>query len=256
MKPLLIDGLNITRRVFEAAQRNSETPIKQEDFVKSSLSSLLRAVREVAPTHVICVFDGDGPTWRHDYYPDYKANREPPPAVFVDGCIEIRDRLAQEGIKSIKFDGFECDDVIASLAHKLGEKKVATVILSTDKDFSQLLSEHVWQYNHFSEEYRTPEWVVKKFDVEPALFTQAQAFMGDETDNIPGVKGIGPKTAAKLLKRFGSLDKIIRNATYLEGKMGVNIRNNLDNLKISFTLVTLKTDINLGLNLKEFSYPG
>jgi len=252
MKVLLIDALNTIRRVYEAGQRGA-TPASPEQFINTALRSIRRAVRSVNPSHVVCVFDGSGPTWRHRLYPEYKATRVAPPAEFLQGCEKIRKTLTGSGIATLTRDNYEADDVIASLALRLQENKITTVIVSTDKDFSQLLSETITQYNHFKDEYRNPAWVEEHFGVQATQFTEALAFMGDKTDNIPGVPGIGPKTAAKLLKRFGSLEKIINVAYCLEGKYGAAIRKHLDDLQLSRDLVKLKTDLQLGLNLKTFA---
>lgn len=254
MKLLLIDALNVIRRVFEAGQNSSAQILKKEDFVRAAVASIQRGVREVQPSHAVCVFDSVGPTWRHTLYPEYKANREPPPPLFYTGCTDIRHILEKAGIYCFSLDGYEGDDIVASLAHKAKQRSILSVILSTDKDYSQLLCDLIIQYDHFANEYRTETWVEQHYGVPSRLFAEAQAFMGDSTDNIPGVFQIGRKKAAALLKRFGSLEKVVRMSDHIEGKQGIHIRRDLDKLKLSYSLVTLKTDISLGVNLKEFIY--
>jgi len=251
---VLIDALNIIRRIFEIVSSADEGDVAIQ-AIRSSVASIRRAFREASATHGLVVFEGGGETWRHLLYPAYKGNRDEAPAELTEVVRDTWKELSGLGIRCFRKDGFEADDVIASVATRLDTSGVRVVIVSNDKDFLQLLSERVSVRNHFArsgeDAVRGLEWVEAKYGVPLDLFVDAMALIGDPVDNIPGIDGIGPKKAARLLSEWGSLDRLIENRGWIKGSIGNNLRASWERLDLSRQLFALKTDIELGLRLSD-----
>jgi protein Xni len=247
---LAIDAMNIVRRIYEAIPE-PDSDSKASKALKSSISSLRRALTEHRPSHACVVFDHGGNTWRHDLYSGYKANRDPMSDHLRDALILLKQELLESGIHWICVEGVEADDAIGALISnwcKFTTSKV--VVLSTDKDFFKLICDQVCIYDHFKSEWRDSQWVEEKFGVQPYQFEDFLALMGDAVDGVPGISKIGKKTAAKLLRIHGNLDRIIANADKIEGEVGVNLRKEIDQARLSKQLVSFKLDIPLGLTWK------
>lgn len=247
MSLLIIDALNIIRRIHEAIP-TPESEEKVADTVKSSLSSFRRALNNHSPTHAVAVFDYGGRTWKHDLYEGYQANRKPMPEHLRDGLAVIKRELQETGLHPIAIEGVEADDAIAALVEKWCSASAArAVILSTDKDFLQLLSEQVCIYDHFKGVWRDSAYVTAKFGVKPSQMGDLLALMGDAVDGIPGVSKVGAKTAAELLRINGNLDRVISNSDKVPGQVGANLRKGIEMARLSRKLVSFKTDMPLGL---------
>lgn len=218
-----------------------------------SLASILKAEK---PAYFAAAFDSRGPTFRHEFYPEYKANRPPAPPDLHAQIPLIGEILDKLGIRSVRQDGFEADDVIASLAARCTAEKRPCVILSGDKDLVQLEGEFVsilepgktggW-------EAVTAETVRKKWGVTPAQILDFLSLTGDRSDNVPGVAGIGAVTAAKLLNQYGSLDGIYAAADGIPGAAGKKLREGRENAYFSKRLITLSTDVPLPGDFSVFS---
>ena len=219
------------------------------------MQSLRRALRDTRPTHAVAVFDGEGPTWRHAIYPDYKAGRKPMPVALRADLDNYREAFQELGVASIRKAGLEADDVAATLATKVAAHGGTTVILSTDKVYCQLLSEHIRVRDHFQKRTLDRHQVEQKFGVPPELLVDLWALAGTATTHIPGVPGIGAKTAAKLLAEHGSLDRVLEAASSMSGKLGVALRESKEDALVSRKLARLRTDLELGSNLKAFRLP-
>lgn len=249
MSLLAIDALNIARRIYEAipltdVDRASKT-------VKSCVASYRRAIEEHRPTHAVVVFDHGGRTWRHDLYAKYKSSRKPTPVDFQNAVSEIKAELSKSGIQCICVPEVEADDAIAALVEKWCQStKDNAIILSTDKDFLQLLSSQVHVYDHFKSKWLDEVFVIEKFGVTVSQFGDLLALMGDASDDVPGVEKIGQKTAARLLKINGNLERVLSNADKVDGQVGVNLRAGIDSARLSKKLVSFKTDIQLGITWK------
>jgi len=250
MKVLLIDALNVIRRVYEAL-RDHDGAEALDSVVRGSMGSIKRAVSEVGPSHAICVFEGEGRTWRHERFPAYKANRPPTPEAVQRAVAQCREALDELGLAAVAVPQVEADDVIASIAAGLDRRGIDTVILSTDQDFLQLISEHVVVRHHVAKEYRDARWVEHKYGVPAHRYREVLAMMGDSANNIPGVPGIGPKKAAALLQQYDSIGTLLADAEKIKGKLGETIRAHADDLQLSLELVTLKNDVHVGLNLRD-----
>jgi protein Xni len=252
---LLVDALNLIRRVY-AAQPGEDGPDRVEGALASTVGSLRRALRESEPTHGVIVFEGEGPGWRHERYPGYKAGRAPMPEALKSGLPGYEAAFLEEGIPSVRFPAVEADDVIATLARKVAARGGEAVILSTDRTFLQLLSDRVEVRDHFRQRDLVRSDVVEKYGVGPEQFIDFLALCGESTNNIRGVPGIGAKTAAGLLQEFGTLERLLSAAETLKGRSGDALRKHVEEVRLAKSLVTLRTDLELGLNLKAFRLAG
>ncbi len=250
---LLIDALNLIRRVY-AAQPGDDGAGRVDDALATTVHSLQRALRECQPTHVICVFDGHDRSWRHDLYPEYKAGRSPMPEALYTQMDRFKDAFSETGVLSISFPGLEADDIIATLAVKVAARNGTVIILSTDKMFLQLVSDLVVVRDHFQKVTMDPAFVRETLHVHPAQLVDLFALAGYATNNISGVPNVGRKTAAKLLGDLGDLETILSVAYTIKGKLGEMLYKHAEEARLSQSLVRLKDDLELGLNLKTFRY--
>jgi protein Xni len=195
-------------------------------------------------------------------YRDYKSNHEPMPQALADALPDYREAFATIGVTSFELPRVEADDVIATLAVKVAEVGGQAVILSTDKIFLQLLSEHVFVRDHFKPADLDRAYIAERFGATPEAFVDFLALTGDSTNAIPGVPGIGPKTAAKLIDELGTLDAILAAASDadeggpLTRKMRDKLQDHAADARLARSLVRLQTDLELGLNLKDLRYGG
>jgi protein Xni len=250
---LVIDALNVIRRVY-AAQPGEDGPERVEYAQTSTVQSLQRAVRECRPTHVCCVFDSQEPGWRHDMYPGYKGGRTPMPDALQEKLSSFKKAFSDLGVSSIEIPTVEADDVIATLACKVALRNGHVIILSTDKSFFQLISEQITIRDHFNKRTIDYSSVMDKFGVRPDQFVDFLALSGDSTNNISGVPSVGRKTAARLLTQFDTLDDVLSAAHVIPGKLGDMIRSHSEDARAAQTLVRLRIDLELGLNLRTFRY--
>ncbi len=247
MSLLILDALNIIRRIHEAIAE-PDSPDKVTDTIQSSLRSFKRALHTHRPTHAVAVFDHGGRTWKHELYEAYQAQRQPMPPALRDGLQIIQQALPDQGLHWIAIEGIEADDAIAALVEKWCQYSAEPVtILSTDKDFLQLLNDQVHIYDHFKDAWRDAAYVQEKFGVKPSQMGDLLALMGDAVDGVPGVDKVGRKTAATLLRIHGHLDRLISNADKVGGQVGVNLRKGIEVARLSRRLVSFKTDVPLGL---------
>ncbi|UNE54243.1 DNA polymerase I [Bartonella machadoae] len=207
----------------------------------------------VVPTHFAVIFDYSSDTFRKQIYPQYKANRETPPEDLIPQFSLIRQATKAFNLPCIEKEGFEADDLIATyaqLATKIGAK---TTIISSDKDLMQLVNGHVSLYDGMKDKHIGVSEVVEKWGVTPEKMVDLQALIGDPTDNIPGIPGIGPKIAAQLLDQFGSLDLLLQRVSEVkQTKRRENIQAYSEQVQISRELVRLKTDVPINDNLDDF----
>lgn len=258
---LLVDALNLIRRVY-AAQPGEDTPEKADGARISCKQSLQRALRETSPTHAVVVFEGREPGWRHLLYRDYKINHTPMPEPLAEALPAYREAFAALGVTSFELPRVEADDVLGTLAVKIAAAGGSAVILSTDKIFLQLLSDHIGVRDHFKPADLDRAYVTKRFGVTPETFVDFLALTGDATNDIPGVAGVGPKTAARLIDELGALDDILAAAAsdeqhpVLTPKLRDRLVDHADDARLAQSLVRLQNDLDLGINLKELRYGG
>ena len=250
IRVLLIDGLNVLRRVYEA-QPDKGSSVSSDHSVDGSLGIIHKIRSAIEPTHLLWVFDGEPPTWRHDLYPQYKANRPPTPQGVKDAAIKLGLALSQSGLAHLRVANTEADDTIATIAHKLNSNNIDTVIASTDQGYCQLLTGQISLYNHVKREFRNAHWVKEHFSIPASLYTALIALAGSASDNIPGIPGVGIKTAANLLTKYGSIDALLDADEALPAKIRASMRAHGSELSRYLKLVTLRDDIQITLNLKE-----
>jgi len=252
---LLVDALNLIRRVY-AAQPGEDGAHRAEGAREACVRSLRRALRESSPTHAVCVFEGEGLSWRHERFAEYKAGRAPMPEALKEGLPGFREAFLGEGVRSVSFAGLEADDVVATLACKVAERGGRVRILSTDKMFLQLISGRVSVRDHFLQRDLDEAYVRGRFGVDPERLVDFLALAGDATNNIPGVPGVGPKRAASLLEECASLEEVLASVPRRSGSVAGALERHRDAALLARDLVRLKTDLELGLNLQSFRLGG
>lgn len=249
---LLIDGLNILRRCYEANPA-PDSPDKAMAATRSAFSSFKRALSEHSYSHALAAFDYGGTTWRHALYARYREGRKPMPQELRDVVPAFRERLTAElGLPVVCVPNVEADDVLATVFLRwVACKGAPAVIVSTDKDLCTLIAQGARVRDHFKPEWRDTAWVQAKFGVPPALLADLLALMGDSSDDIPGVEGIGPKTAAKLLNEHGSLEALLEAAPGIKGKTGERLVEQAPMARLSRQLVAFDTAVSVGVTWNQ-----
>jgi DNA polymerase-1 len=212
-----------------------------------------RLVRRSEPSYFACVFDAGAKSFRNDRYPLYKANRSETPEDLIPQFPYFGPIVEALGFQCIQRENYEADDVIATLARQAQEQGWEAVIISSDKDLYQLLGEQVHLYDTMKERWADQDVVLAKFGVEPGLVTQVQGLIGDAVDNIPGVPGVGPKTAAKLITEHGSIEGVYEAISQIRGKLQERLINHREDAFLSRELATLITDLELDKSLEDFA---
>lgn len=254
----LIDGNSILFRAYYGVHsrltRSDGTPT---GAVYGFFNMVLPLLASAKPNDAfVCVFDASRTSFRQDIYPAYKANRQETPADLIAQSYLVREGVAAMGMPVLCIPGVEADDVIATLARENCTIHDATRVITSDKDLMQLVSDCVFLYDGMKEkEIRAPQ-VLEKFGVRPDQVIDVQSLMGDSSDNVPGVPGIGPKKAAELINQFGTLDELYNHLDEVKNdRIRGLLRDNRDSAYISKKLVTLKTDVDLsGLKIENFIF--
>ncbi len=249
----LIDGNSYIYRAYYAIRSLSTRSGFPTNAIFGFANMLLKVLREQKPTYVAMVLDSPGTTFRHQLYPEYKANRPPMPEDLVLQMPRIDDLIAAFRVQAIRVPGMEADDIIATLAHIYAGKVDKVVIVSSDKDLMQLITDKVVMLDTMKDRWVDEEAVVEKFGVKPSQVVQVQALMGDPSDNIPGLAGVGPKTAGKLIARFGSVEGLLEHSEEVGGKIGEQLPHQMEELRTSLSLVTLKNDVPVDQTLDDLA---
>ena len=249
----LVDGQSYIYRAFYAVRDLTNSQGFPTNAIFGFVNMLQRIHDEHAPSHLGMVLDSPGKNFRHDIYPEYKANRTTMPDELRVQIPRIKEIVQAYNIPILELAGYEADDIIATLATRWEQAGVEVVIVSGDKDFMQVVSERVSMLDTMWDRRIGPAEVHAKFGVEPGRVVEVQALMGDSTDNIPGIPGIGEKTAIKLITQWQNLDGVLNNAAAIKGKLGARIRENAGLARLSKTLATLKQDVPLTPALEELA---
>ncbi len=250
-KFVLVDGSSYLYRAFHALPPLTNSRGEPTGAVLGVLNMLQKLVKEEAPGYIAVVFDAPGRTFRDDLFEAYKANRPPMPDDLRAQVQPLLDAVEGMGLPLLRITGVEADDVIGTLATR-GAKAGLSVLISTgDKDMAQLVGPGIELVNTMSNTRMDRIGVKAKFDVFPEQIIDYLALVGDSSDNIPGVSGVGPKTAAKWLNQYQTLDELIANAAVVPGKVGENLRAELAILELSRKLATIDTDVALELNPEQ-----
>ncbi len=248
---ILVDGSSYLYRAFHALPDLSTTDGRPTGAIRGVVSMLKKMLNDYHPSHMAVVFDARGKTFRDELYPEYKATRPPMPDDLAAQIEPLHELVRTLGLPVIVEEGVEADDVIGTLAQQAASEGRSVLISTGDKDMAQLVNDHVTLVNTMTGEVLDREGVKRKFAVEPEQIVDYLTLIGDKVDNVPGVDKVGPKTAAKWLAQWGSLDGIIANAEQIKGKVGENLRKALDDLPLSKTLVTIKRDVPLHESLDD-----
>ena len=250
-KLVLVDGSSYLYRAFHALPPLANSKGEPTGAVLGVLNMLSKLVKDESPQRIAVVFDAPGRTFRDDLFDQYKAHRPPMPDDLRSQLQPLLDAVAGMGLPLLRISGVEADDVIGTLA-KRGVASGYEVLISTgDKDMAQLVEPGIGLVNTMSNTRMDREGVKLKFDVYPEQMIDYLALVGDSSDNIPGITGVGPKTAAKWLKQYQTLDNLLAHAAEITGKVGENLRNELSILELSRKLATIDTDVALELSPDE-----
>ncbi|MFI9272379.1 DNA polymerase I [Kitasatospora sp. NPDC052896] len=256
---MLLDGHSLAYRAFYALPvENFNTSTGQPTNAVYGFASMVsNTVRDEAPTHLAVAFDVSRKTFRSEEFPEYKANRAKTPDEFRSQIGLIGELLDAMKVPRMALEGFEADDIIATLATAAAERGFEVLIVTGDRDSLQLVSEHVtvlYPTKGVSELTRyTPEKVAEKYGVTPRQYPDLAALRGDPSDNLPGIPGVGEKTAAKWVNQFGSFDELIARADEVKGKIGEKLREHLDSVKRNRVLTELVRDVELPLGVDDLA---
>ncbi len=203
------------------------------------------------PSHIVIVWDGAEESWRKQLFADYKKGRKPMPEALASGLASLKKSLAENNWHNLDAES-EADDVIATLATKLTHSGGEAIIVSTDNGFSQLLHPNIKQWDHFSQQYLDINALEQKFGVDRTQFVEYWSLAGATGNKVPGVPGIGPKSAAELLKMFRSITNIYASLDSIGDKQAKKLAEGKEMAKLSYKLVQLQIDMPLDIRLSEF----
>jgi DNA polymerase-1 len=250
---LLVDGHHLAYRTFHALKGLTTSRGEPVQAVYGFAKSLLKALKEDGDA-VIVVFDAKAPSFRHEAYEGYKAGRAPTPEDFPRQLALIKELVDLLGLARLEVPGYEADDVLASLAKKAEKEGYEVRILTADRDLHQLLSDRI-HVLHPEGYLITPAWLWEKHGLRPDQWADYRALTGDESDNLPGVKRIGEKTARKLLEEWGSLERLLKNLDRLRPAIREKILARMDDLKLSWDLAKVRTDLPLEVDFAKRREP-
>ena len=256
-KLFLLDAYALIYRAYYAFIKNPR--INSKGFNTSAIMGFVNTLEDVLkkenPTHIGIAFDPAGPTFRHEAFEQYKAQREETPEAIRLSVPIIKDIIRAYRIPVLEVSGYEADDVIGTLATEAGKRGITTYMMTPDKDYGQLVSENVFMYRP---KYGDKEFEVMgvneikaKFDIDsPSQVIDMLGLMGDTADNIPGCPGVGEKTAQKLIAQFGSIENLLANTDQLKGAIKTKVENNREQITFSKFLATIKTDVPISLDME------
>ena len=256
-KLFLLDAYALIYRSYYAFIKNTRINSKGQNTsaIIGFCNTLNEVLQKEKPTHIGVAFDPHGPTFRSEAFPEYKAQRDATPEDIHAAVPIIKNILRAYHIPVLQVDGYEADDVIGTLAKKADSIGVKCYMLTPDKDYGQLVTEHanIYRPRHGGGyEVMGPEEVCQKYSItSPTQVIDLLALMGDTADNFPGCPGVGEKTAAKLIADFGSVEQLLARSSEIKGKLREKIEEHVEDIKMSYFLATIKTDVPIELNMDE-----
>ena len=248
---VLIDGSSYLYRAYHALPALTNSQGEPTGALHGVLTMILKLVREEQPAHIAVVFDAPGKTFRDDIYAEYKATRPPMPDDLRAQVQPILDAVEALGLPLLRVVGVEADDVIGTLSEQAADKGLEVLVSTGDKDLAQLVNDKVTLVNTMDDSRLDRDAVKKKFDVYPEQIVDYLALVGDTSDNIPGVPKVGAKTAAKWLNLYGSAEGILEHGEEIKGKVGESLRDNVEKLRLSQTLATIRKDVDLDVTVDD-----
>ncbi|MFM1895646.1 MAG: hypothetical protein RLZZ385_720 [Pseudomonadota bacterium] len=246
---VLVDGSSYLFRAFHALPPLVTSRGQPTGAVKGVINMIRALMKAYPDSPLAIVFDAKGSTFRNRIYTEYKAHRPPMPDELRSQIKPIHDIVRAMGLPLLIIDDVEADDVIGTLANQAAKAGVNTLISTGDKDLAQLVNEHVTLMNTMTNETLDRDGVIRKFGIPPERIIDFLALTGDKSDNIPGVPGVGPKTAVKWLEDYGSMEGIIEHAGEIKGKIGERLRENLDALRLSYELATIRQNVGMDVGI-------
>ncbi len=252
-KIYLIDGSSYIYRAYFAIRHLSNSRGSATNAVYGFTNMLLKVIREQNPDHLAVVFDARGPTFRSEIYPEYKANRAAMPDDLRPQIPIIKEIVSAFRMPVIEKQGFEADDIIATLVRRFESRGMQVVVVTGDKDLMQIVGPHVWLLDTMRDKISGPEEVMERFGGPPEKVADVLALAGDTSDNIPGVPGIGEKTGRELIAEFGSLENLLANVDKVKGsKRRENLRTFADQALLSRRLIRLDEQVPLDVDYEDF----
>ncbi len=248
---VLIDGSSYLYRAFHALPSLSNSRGEPTGALHGVLNMINKLVREQPAERIAVIFDAPGKTFRDELYAEYKANRPPMPDELRAQVEPLIDAVRAMGLPLLRIEGVEADDVIGTLCVRGAESGLRVLVSTGDKDMAQLVNDHVTLVNTMTETVLDRDGVKAKFDVYPEQIIDYLALVGDASDNIPGVPRVGAKTAAKWLNEYTNADNIVAHAEDIKGKVGESLRDNIDQLRMSQELATIRKNVELPVTLDE-----
>lgn len=242
---VLVDGSSYLFRAYHALPSLTTSKGLPTGAAYGVLNMLRKLLKEYQPDYIAVVFDTKAKTFRHEMYEDYKANRPEMPEELAVQIKPLHEVIEAQGLPLLMMEGYEADDIIGTLAKQAAKHHIKTIISTGDKDFAQIVDANTVLVNTMSNTIMDEKGVVEKFGVKPEQIIDYLALVGDAVDNVPGIPKVGPKTAAKWLQEYGTIEDLIKNADKISGVVGENLRNNLDRLATSRKLVTIHNDVPL-----------
>jgi DNA polymerase-1 len=248
----LIDGSSYIYRAYYAIRHLSNSKGMATNAIFGFTKMLLKVVREEHPDHLAVIFDSKGPTFRKELYPEYKAHRAAMPEDLVPQIPYIKDVVKAFNMPALEKPGYEADDIIATLARRFADKGMDVTVVTGDKDLMQIVSDRIRLLDTMKDKVFGPKEVAERF-CSPAQVIEIQALAGDSSDNIPGVPGIGEKTARELIEQFGDLENLLNSLDQLKGKRREKLEDFAEQARLSRQLVTLVDDLEIEADYASFA---
>jgi DNA polymerase-1 len=248
---VLIDGSSYLYRAFHALPNLTNSAGEPTGALHGVVNMINKLVREQSGAHVAVVFDAPGKTFRDDIFAEYKANRPPMPDELRSQVQPILDAVHFMGLPLLQVEGVEADDVIGTLCQRAADSGQSVLVSTGDKDLAQLVNDRVTLVNTMNDSMLDRDAVKAKFDVWPEQIVDYLALVGDSSDNIPGVPKVGAKTAAKWLNAYDSADGIVASAEEIKGKVGESLRENIEQLRLSQDLATIRVNVDLPVKIDD-----
>jgi len=245
----LVDGSSYIYRAYHAIKDLTNSKGFPTNAIFGVMKMLLKLLKDKSPQHVLVVFDAKGSNFRHEIYPQYKANRPPIPESLAVQVPIIKELVSALGIPTLEQEGYEADDLIGTFCRYLQEKEFNVIIVSGDKDLKQLLAPKVSMWDPMRDTYTTWKDLKAQTGLEPRQLVDVMALSGDPVDNIPGVPSVGEKTALKLIQEHGSLEKVYEALGEMRGKLREKLANYKEQAFLSRELVRIKEDVPLALEI-------
>ena len=249
---LLIDGLNLIRRLHAALESELDNVRRIERTQTLCVDAMVKLVQQFTPAYVAIVFDSPAKTWRHEVFPEYKLGRAPMDDSLLEAMPAFAKLFRFNGWPCLRLTGWEADDLIATLAFKASQHNRQAMIVSTDKGYTQLLKyPNILQYDYFAKQGFDVEWVEQKYGVKVSQLPDYWALVGDTTNHIPGVKGIGPKMAVEVLQQAATLEQVYQELSAFKPRLRSLLEGQFEHCEFARQMVTLRTDVDIGIRLSQ-----